>query len=68
MEISTFQTNKKNNSREFRQRARLEYETFEGEFDILEEIPQDLDNSTKSDLNSRFKKYQRSLPQYKGGN
>ncbi|KAG0740571.1 hypothetical protein G6F57_021765 [Rhizopus arrhizus] len=50
--------------REFKQRARIEDEAYEREFEIPEEILEDLDNTSKTDFHQRFKKYQRSLPKY----
>ncbi|EIE83913.1 hypothetical protein RO3G_08618 [Rhizopus delemar RA 99-880] len=52
---------------EFKLRARIEEEAREGEFDIPEEILENLDNTSKGELKTQFKRYHKSLPQYKRG-
>lgn len=53
--------------REFRQRAKIEEESYEGEFELPDEILDDLENTSKTDLTQRLKKYQKSIPKYEKG-
>jgi hypothetical protein len=53
--------------REFRQRAKIEDENYEGEFELPDEILDDLENTPKIEFTQRFRKYQKSLPRYEKG-